>query len=500
MKMMNKIVTLLILLVVLSTTSCSKFLDSDLRGERSDEQFYQTADDAELALTGIYNMLSFGEASNRLWVFGDVASDDAAKGGNAGDQADIGYIDDFNVSTDNGNLEAVWVICYEGISRANRLLDQINDIPMEEERRNQIIGESKFLRAYYYFWLGAIWGDVPVHLTTPTPEELQRAATPVEELFENVIENDLMDAIPLLPESFTGADLGRATKYAAWGLLTKIYVFEKKWAEAEEAANKIVSPGIFGLNPLYRANFEYATKDNPEILFGVQHLSDQDPWLGNRLNQWFAPQAENGYGFNAPTQDFVDAFEETGEGIVDPRLDYTVGREGKPWFNDTILFDPEWSPTGYLSKKFIQPLEEVPAEIKADGQLNYQFIRYADVLLLLAEALNEQGNSGEAVNYINMIRKRARESYMYDEKLPGYPDIPNGLLPDITDGGQASVRNAIRQERRVELGFEFHRYFDIIRYGSEYANQAFEDKPNFNYETNKYMPIPQSELDTNFEL
>jgi len=500
MKTTKNISVLLILSIVLSATSCKKYLDSDLKGSRSDVQFYQTAEDAELALTGIYNMLSFAESNNRLWVFGDVASDDAAKGGNAGDQADIGDIDDFNISADNGNLDVVWKICYEGISRANKLLDNINDIPMDVERRDQIIGESKFLRAFYYYWLGAIWGDVPVHLTSPTTEEMQKATTPVDQLFENVIENDLKDAVVLLPETFTGADLGRATKYAALGLLTKTYLLEKKWSEAEDAALQIVNQGLYFMNPLYRANFEFTTKDNPEILFGVQHLSGQDPWLGNRLNQWFAPQAENGYGFNAPTQKFVDAFEVTGDSVVDPRLDYTVGRPGMPWFNDTILFNPEWSPTGYLSKKYIQPLDEVPVEIKADGQLNYQFIRYADVLLMLAEALNEQGKSGEAVNYVNMVRKRARESYIYDEKLPGYPNIPNELLPDIEDTGQSDVRDAVRHERRVELGFEFHRYFDIIRYGFEYANQAFENKPNFNYETNKFMPIPQSELDTNFEL
>ncbi len=164
------------------------------------------------------------------------------------------------------------------------------------------------------------------------------------------------------------------------------------------------------------------------------------------------------------------------------------------------MFDPAWSPTGYLNRKYNQPLAEVPKESKADGELNYQFMRYSDVLLMMAEALNEQGKSGDAVSYVNMVRKRARESYMYDPSLPGYPNVPNGLLPDIQDNGQGGVRTAIRHERRVELGFEFHRYFDIIRYGQEYANQAFGDKPNFNYESNKFMPIPQSELNTNFEL
>jgi hypothetical protein len=119
---------------------------------------------------------------------------------------------------------------------------------------------------------------------------------------------------------------------------------------------------------------------------------------------------------------------------------------------------------------------------------------------MLSEALNEQGKTGEAETYLNMIRKRARESYIYDSNLPGYGTIPGGLLPDITGSSQSSLRDAIRHERRVELGFEFHRYFDIIRYGESYANDALSDKVNFNYATYKHFPIPQSELSTNFKL
>ena len=490
--------TSLVLLVITTVlnTGCKKFLDEELLGERSDQQFYQTAEDAELALTGIYNILTFANANNRLWVFGDVASDDAAKGGNPGDQADIGLIDDFNISTINGNLENVWVLYYEGISRANWLLDNIGGIDMDQERKDEIIGEAKFLRAYYYFWLANIFGNIPVHTKVPTVPEMQKAATPYAEIYSNVIMPDLTDAISKLPE--TGAP-GQVTKYAAWGLLAKSHLFMKNWTDAENAANEVIKSGLFNLEQLYSNNFQQASKDNQEVIFSVQHLAAQDPWLGNRLNQWFAPQATNGYGFNAPTQNFVDAFESINDTIVDPRLDYTVGREGKIW-TDTIVFDPAWSPTGYLNRKYNQPLAEVPKESKADGELNYQFMRYSDVLLMMAEALNEQGKTGAAVSYVNMMRKRARESYMYDPSLPGYPNIPNGLLPDIQDNGQSGVRSAIRHERRVELGFEFHRYFDVIRYGPNYANQAFSDKPNFNYETNMFMPIPQSELDTNFEL
>jgi hypothetical protein len=495
----TKIITLLVLVSAMMP-GCQKFLNEDLLGERSDQQFYKTANDAELALTGIYNVLSFANSDNRIWVFGDVASDDAAKGGIPGDQADIGLIDDFNVSTDNGNLETVWVVYYEGISRANKLLDNIDGINMDVERRNQIKGEAKFLRAYFYYWLVNIYGDIPVHTTTPTAEEMQRAATPVAEVWSLVIIPDLTEAATLLPETFTGKDLGRATSIAAYAFLAKAYLFNEQWSLSEEAAMNVVNSGLHQLALVYKDNFTYATRDNSEVIFAVRHLAGQDPGLGNGMNSWFAPRAQNGYGFDAPTQNFVDEFEKTSTGIYDPRLDYTIGREGQIWLDTNVMFNPDWSPTGYLQKKYIQPLAEVPKENKDQGQLHYIFLRYSDVILMLAEALNEQGNTAQAEQYINMVRQRARESYLYDTNLPGYGTIPDGLLPDISGSSQSSLRDAIRHERRVELGFEFHRYFDIIRYGENYANEAFSDKPNFNYSKDKHFPIPQSELNTNFEL
>ena len=495
----TKIITLLVLVSAI-LPGCQKFLNEDLQGERSDQQFFKTANDAELALTGTYNVLSFANADNRIWVFGDVASDDAAKGGIPGDQADIGLIDDFNVSTDNGNLEYVWTFYYEGVSRANKLLDNIDGINMDVERRNQIKGEAKFLRAYFYYWLVNIYGDIPVHTTTPTAEDLQKAATPAVEVWSTVIIPDLTEAAFLLPETFTGKDLGRATSIAAYAFLAKAYLFTEQWSLSEEAAMQVVNSGLHQLASVYKDNFTAATKDNSEVIFAVRHLSDQDPFLGNRLNEWFAPRAQNGWGFNVPTQSFVDEFEKTSEGIYDPRLDYTIGREGQIWLDTNVMFNPDWSPTGYMQKKYLQPLAEVPKESKSDGELHYIFLRYSDVILMLAEALNEQGKTAQAEQYINDVRKRARESYLYDSNLPGYGTVPDGLLPDLSGSSQSSLRVAIRHERRVELGFEFHRYFDIIRYGETYANEAFSDKENFNYSKDKHFPIPLSELNTNFEL
>ena len=170
-----------------------------------------------------------------------------------------------------------------------------------------------------------------------------------------------------------------------------------------------------------------------------------------------------------------------------------------PWFNGEV-FSKDWSPTGYLTRKHQQPFSEIPKALKGDASINYQAIRFADVLLWDAEALNESGNTAAALIPLNRVRKRARESYLVDNTLPGFGTIPDGLLPDISSASQSDVRKAIQHERRVELGFEFHRYFDIIRWGDDFASDALDDRPNFNYDTHKHFPIPQSERDRNKAL
>jgi starch-binding outer membrane protein, SusD/RagB family len=330
------------------------------------------------------------------------------------------------------------------------------------------------------------------------PDELQIAQSPVQQIFETVIEPDLIDAASTLPVSYSGSDVGRATSGAATALLAKAYLFEAKWDLAASTAAQIVNGNVYDLMPVYSQNFNQNFKNNKESVFAVQHLTGQDPKLGSELNQYFAPQIESGYFFNAPTQNFVDEFEKTAANVVDPRLDYTIGRDSMPWFNNR-LFDKAWSSsTGYLTRKHQQPLSEVSN--KSDGNLNYEAIRFADVLLWYAEALNESGHSSDALIPLNRVRKRARESYLYDSLQVGYPNIPTDLLPDVTSTDQLTVRKAIQHERRVELGFEFHRYFDIIRWGKDYAMQALSDKPNFNYDINKHFPIPQIERDRNKAL
>jgi hypothetical protein len=236
----------------------------------------------------------------------------------------------------------------------------------------------------------------------------------------------------------------------------------------------------------YADNFKLAFENSKESVFEIQHLANQDPGTGNPLNQWFAPAVNGGYYFNAPTQELVNAFEKSTGGEVDPRLDASIGRDGQPWINGEP-FSSGWSPTGYLTKKHQQPLSEVSASRAGDAGLNYIYLRYADVLLMKAEAFAEMNNVDSAKVNVNKVRQRARNSYN--------GTLPADLLPDITTNDINQLREAIRKERRVELAQEFHRYFDLMRWGKATAEAALGEV--FNYEKNRYFPIPQEEIDSN---
>ncbi len=487
-------------ILLFMTTGCKKILQEPVLGQYQAGAFFNSDANATLAVNAAYNPLTFVDASsNAIWVLGDVASDDAIKGGNPGDQADFENIDTFNILPSNSAVEGVWKRYYDGIFKCNVVLDGLpaSNKAVSDAVKNQVVGQAEFLRAYYYFNLTVAYGAIPLHLKVETPEELQSPALPQAQIYAQ-IEKDCQAAAAVLPTSWGASDMGRATKGAAMALLAKTYLFEQKWALAAATAQAVEALGVYNLLPVFADNFRAATKNNAEAVFSIQHASGLSPFQGNTLNQWFAPRSINGYGFFYPTQSLIDNFEKATDGTNDPRLDYTVGRAGHPYFD--IAFDPTWTTTGYLSKKHCQPLTEIPTNIKGDGNLNYQAIRFAEVLLIEAEAQNEAGNSAAALVPLNKVRKRARESFLNDNTLPGFGTVPAGLLPDIAVTDQSALRDIIRKERRSELALEFHRFFDVIRYGSVYANDALKDQPNFNFNNNKFFPIPESERQTNLKL
>jgi hypothetical protein len=510
MKKMNKrivINTFLIGLCIITNLSCSKFLNKDIQGVYPADQFYTSSNAALQAVNEAYVELTFTNGTaNPLWVFGDVASDDAASGDPAA-SADAATIDNFSFSATNSHLSNEWGNFYEGITNCNLVLAKVPSISMDTALRSRILGEARFLRGWYYFMLVNIYGEVPIVLTPLTPAQMQIAQSPTKQIYETVIEPDLKAALNVLPSSYSGADVGRATSSAAAALLSKVYLYQEKWDSSLIYSSLVINSGNYSLMKIYAQNFDALHKNNQESIFEVQMIGGQNPNVGNALNQWFAPQVVGGYYCDAPNQNFVNEFDSTAAGVRDPRLDYTVGRDSMPW-NNGELYLSSWSPqTGYLTRKCQQPLSQAP--IIGQGSCDYVAIRYADVLLFNAEALNELGQTSAALVPLNQVRKRARESYLHDSSLVGYGTVPAGLLPDVPLVSQGQVRMAIIHERRVEFGFEFHRFFDLMRYAANsnigasivnsWINRDGVTRYSYSAATSTF-PIPQSERDINKAL
>ncbi|HEV3324404.1 MAG TPA: RagB/SusD family nutrient uptake outer membrane protein [Puia sp.] len=484
--------------------SCSKFLNKDVQGVFPTDQFYTTSANAVQATNEAYVELTFTSGTtNPLWVFGDVASDDAASGNPSASQ-DAATIDNFSFSTTNSHLSNEWGNFYEGITNCNLVLANVPAINMDTALRSRLLGEARFLRAWYYFMLVNIYGDVPIVLTPLTPAQMQITQSPAKLIYETVIEPDLLAALSALPAAYTGvtaADLGRATSGAAAALLAKVYLYQEKWDSSLTYSNLVINSGHYHLMPVYSQDFDATHKNNQESIFEVQMEGGHNPNIGNALNQWFAPQEVGGYYCDAPDSNFVAEFEVTDSGVVDPRLNYTVATDSTLW-NNGELYLSSWSPqTGYLTRKHQQPLSQAP--VIGQGSCDYVAIRYADVLLFNAEALNELSQMAAAVIPLNWVRQRARESYLHDSTLHGFGTIPTGLLPPVPAVSQSQVRFAIIHERRMELGFEFHRFFDLMRYGANpnlgpaYITPLInrDGVTGFSYPANSRFPIPQSEKD-----
>ena len=472
MKRIYSIITICTL--ALAATSCD-FLNEDLKGSYSSENYYTTAGKAEMAVNAVYNSL-YG---NTLWIFGDVASDDAVKGGNAGDQAEIDNIDKFNPTPDNGCLSTFWQNSYETISRANNVITYVPNVDMDAATKERYIAEAKFFRAWAYFNLVNIFGQVPLKLKPQnTSDAIHVGLSSVEKIYTQ-IDSDLSEAAPKLPTTYS-SEAGRVTQGAAYAMLAKVRLFRKDWSGAVEAITDFdLIENVYELEANYADLFKAGAENSAESVLSLRYINNNETSLGNNLNVWFSPAAEGGYYFDAPTQAYVDCFDElTTEGETDPRLDASIGRDGQPWFNGTT-FSSSWSEaTGYLVKKYNEDISEEFA--KSQSTVPQHLIRYADVLLIKAEALNESNATSDAAVELNKVRARAG-------------------LAATTATTQAEMREAIRKERRKELGFEFHRFFDVMRYGKEYAEKVLGSDFKWS-EPRFYFPIPQAETDANAAL
>lgn len=478
--------TLLLAALLVIGGSCKKELYKDPIGLITPNQVKTdpTLNTLTSSVTTSYQMLSntlniIGTAWNwdngtifrNDFIIQDIASDDAMKKWVPdGDQLWMDDVDNFRFTSTNQAFNGIWVYDYEGIARTNMALNYLTDdaivtkIGMDPELRKRSIGEASFLRAYYYFDLVNNFGDVPVVLKPlKTFNEAYEVAkrVPKAQVWD-LINADLANAKNNLPSSkfSNSAEPWRASKGAVIALQAKSALFNEKYSDVITLINELQALNFYSLNTNYFDSFDQTKEftDN-EVIFAYNHQTGKTPSNGNG---YCAPL---GWGFFAPTPDFINAFEPN-----DPRLGYTVD----------------------VSKQNVYKLlgEKTGANKGNDDAGNNKiYIRYADVLLWKAEALNELGNTTEAITIINQIRGRARNTVTITGTT-----APAGTLPDRpASSDKALVKTWLMQERRVELGLEGERFLDLKRWKTAKTILTAQGK---NFQDKNYLyPIPKGEID-----
>lgn len=472
--------------LLLTQSACKKdFLDVDPQGQTPSEQFWLTQEDATRAVNAIYGNLNDWE----LVAFAPIAieslgSDETEKGSSPGDASFLNDYDRFTVSPSQGQFQDFWTGQYRSINLANQVIANIPGISMDETLKNRYIAEAKFVRAYNYFRLVRAFGDVPLRLSLPKdPTEFNVPRTPKAEVYK-AIEQDLTDAASVLPVTYGPADVGRATKGAALALHAKVAMYQARentarWNDVLNLTNQVIGLGVYSLFPDFEQMFRIQNENNQESVFEIQ--AQVIPNIPDASNSQYSQVqgvrgvSWGGWGFNVPTEELVNAFEPG-----DVRKDAT------------IIFRGETTPEGdfiplqgdnprYNQKSYVPSNQHRPG-FPEGAEQNIRVIRFAEVLLMNAEALNELGRTAEAqapaptINSggpLNRVRKRAG-------------------LSDITGLSQQALRLAIWQERRVELAMEFDRYFDVIRQGR--GAEVFGPK-GWKAGKNEVWPIPQNEID-----
>lgn len=450
-----------------------------------EEDFYKTEADAIAAVNSAYATLQFEltPGGHFRWFWGDIMSDDSDKGGEGdNDQFTLKQLEDFEGPTNTEYLQAEWEANYEGIYRANKVIERVPEIDMSESLKARIIAEAKFIRAYFHYNLVTVFGRVPLVDRVLSPSEYNIAQSNPSDIWV-LIEADLNDAGSVLPKrsQYPAEDLGRATHGAAYGLLTKAYLYQGKFGEAKDAAEKVVNSGEYQLDPEYGNIFKLIGENGVGSVFEIQYMNASGGnWGRNNANEGTfsnvfqrARGQFEGFGFNIPTQDLVDEY--FAEGFEDPRLQHTIFRIGDE-MGDRGVFTIDATggfPHLYYNKKaFNNKSEEAPfGDPSPNGGTNDRVIRYADILLMHAEAAYHVGDLEASKNSLNAVRARV------------------GLDP-VSAAGEGLLQ-AIYHERRVELGMEGHRFFDLVRTGR--AATKLGDK-GFKVGINEVFPIPEFEI------
>jgi starch-binding outer membrane protein, SusD/RagB family len=490
MKNIFKFTTVAVLTLLVTATGCRKFLTQEVPGAFAEDDFYKTDQDITQAVTGVYDMMQAHYNNNwgSLYMVKSLLADESNCGGSdAGDQPGYQTLDDYLFDATNDKVRDAWRMCYFTIYRANKV---INKTDANNALRKRLVAEAKTLRAYNYLELVSLWGDVPLVLNDiPPAQYTSTGRRPKQEVYTQIVK-DLQEAMPDLPLK-NAAESFRVSKGTAQALLGKAYLFQQKWTDAATQLEAVITSNQYSLAPSVGAAFAKNGEFGSESLFEISYTNlraydwGNFPWdwqpesnihiqlMGPRGDFYTKAPADSliaGWGFIYPRQKLWDAFIAAGD--VNRRRQTIMSQAelvsaGGNWSNPTA-----WDYTGFFQRKYGSFSVQTGGPI---GELNYgtnwRHLRYADVLLMAAEAFYRSSNEGKAQTYLNLVRNRAG-------------------LASITPTGTA-LFDAIVNERQLELAFEGVRFVDLVRWG-----KASQELGSLGFRTGKHelLPIPDYDV------
>jgi len=460
--------------------SCSdKFVKVSPEYSIDSENYFNSEDDYYMALVAAYDIL---QSSYANVILGEIASENTLCGGESPTDV-IGWqqVDDMIHTSTNSNLRDIWNWMFAGVQRTNYFMEFKDKIDFDG--KDQMIGEIRFLRAYYNFELIKWFGPIPLKMDErfSLGDETSIPRSPVEDVYA-AIEEDLIYAASVLP--VTPAQTGRVTKGAAQSLLGKAYLYQKKYAESAAVLEEVIVGGAYSLAPNFNDIFEMEGENGVESVFEVQYTDMEGAGFGclqcsegnvavgfSGVRGYTGPLFSPGFSFNVPVQEAVDAFEpgDLRKGVT--ILDIVA-------FADTTdaTFTTGNEHTGFFNRKYIprKRSENAQNDLNLTNPNNYRSIRFADVLLMAAEAnnLSPTPDDAKAQDYLNQVRRRAFGDQNHDVTYTG-----------------AALTDAIAHERRVELMGEGHHFFDLVR-----TDKAFGTIPGFTKDKNEVFPLPIEEI------
>lgn len=497
--MKTKIIKSIIYVVAVVTcfSGCKKFLDQPVPGKLSEEEFYKTDDDANQAVIAVYDILQsdyWNGGWNSMLMLKIMPSDESNAGGaNDGDQPGYQDLDKYRATAQNDKVSMTWQKCYIGIYRANKI---INKILPESDVRKRILAEAKFLRAYNYFDLVTLWGDVPLVLDDLDPTKYASTGrTPKADVYKK-IESDLKEAIDALPlkSAYSAGDKFRASKGAAQALLGRVYLYQKNWPEAVKYLNLVIDSKEYDLEATTAMAFTKKGEFGKESLFEISYSNTSAydygnfPWSGtpesNIHVQLWGPRADapyvkatadsllGGWGMNLAKRKLYNAFVAAGDEVRRKNTIMSIEelKAGGGSFPETGIYDFD----GCFQRKYGSYASQSGGTVaEVNYGTNWRFIRYADVLLMSAEANYRAGDEAGSRRELNKVRVRSK-------------------LGEVLASGDALFQ-AIVKERQLELAFEGFRYLDLVRW-----DLAVQELGPLGFIKGKHelLPIPNNEVVT----